>query len=785
MQHNLPSMKLFFLACLLGLAGFGAGAQMVNPAIDQSGEPFSYIWPSTDQMTIRGAPSGTEITPEGYLYTGYGELMFLVGNPPAPVAQRIRTLERGYLPIFHYRYADGPVRYEVTTFAAPLGSSSANQLVNFLRVVATNSGKSARTSCFHVAFRYTGPVDNADGRGDHRFARPARAKKAGDYSQPGVDFDPHWTYGFANDFAVRSGKVVYEFPASLQPALWLTRNDPYSHPAELHVLPDTPVLLTQFELHLPPGASRTLIFKMPVQPISTDDQGAVEELRRAKFDEALQQTIHSWEQMLGSGMRIELPEAKAVNTFRASLIYDLMAIDHTGDDYIQTVNKLQYHAFWLRDGSHIMNAYDVTGHFRAARECLPFFLKTQDPDGLFLSQSGQYDGWGQALWAFGRYYELSHDGAFAAQVFPAVKRAIAWLKQARAADPLHLMPAAIPHDDEFTQKTAHVTGHNFWALVGLRSAMELARGVGAAQDSAEFQREYDDYSQRLFAALRAVGAKNGDAIPPGLDVRGGQDWGNMNTLYPWVLLAPFDPLVTGTLWHTRAEYAEGLMTYAGLLHHYITMKNTEAEIIRGEQQKVVRDLYAILVHTSSTQAGWETAVEPWKTRDFGGDLAPHGWFAADYIALVRNMLVREQGRELHLLSVLSPAWTKPGDVVAVANAPTKFGTVGFTAAFRSEGMSLDVHLDFQTRPGKIVLHLPWFVRARAARVDGRTVSVEGSQLLLPSSARRVDIDWMRGAAAGGEMSYAGAVEAFEREYKERYQEFVKDGSPRAKRMVVQ
>ena len=785
MRYRLGRTRLIFLACLFGLLAACAGAQMVNPAIDRPGQPFSYIWPSTDEMTIRGAPLGTEITPEGYLYTGYGELMFLVGNPPQPVSQRIRTLERDYLPIFHYEYSDGAVKYDVTTFAAPLkGSAPANQLVNFIRVVATNSGHAERTSYFNAAFRYDGPVDNADGNGDHRFGRPVTPDHPGDYSQPGVQFDPNWTYEFSGDLAVRSGKIVYEFPESLQPALWLTRYDLYSQAAKIHVLPDTPVLLTQFELHLAPGASRTLIFKMPVQPIAANDSAAVGELRQESFDSAFQRTADYWQQMLDHGMQVDLPEAKAADTFRASLIYDLMSIDHTGDDFIQTVNKLQYHAFWLRDGAHIMNAYDETGHFGAARECLLFFLKTQRPDGLFQSQSGQYDGWGQALWGFGRYYELSHDRAFAVQVFPAVKRAVAWLDRARAADPMHLMPAANPHDDEFTQKTAHVTGHNFWALVGLQSAIELAKAAGQPQDAAEFQKEYDDYSQRLIAALRAVGAKNGDYIPPGIDVTGGQDWGNMNTLYPDVLFSPFDPLVTGTLQHTRAEYREGLMTYAGLLHHYITMKNTEAELVRGEQQQVVADLYAILLHTSSTRAGWEYGVAPWGTRDFGRDLAPHGWFAADYIALIRNMLVREQGDELHLLSVLSPDWVRPGDTVEVKNAPTAFGTVAFKGTFRPTGMSLDLQLNLRRQPEKIVLHTPWFVTLKAARVDGRSVAIEHSEVLLPSTARHVEIDWTQQTSAPN-LSYAQAVEAYEREYRTRYEKFLKDGSPRAKAIVVQ
>jgi hypothetical protein len=58
---------------------------MLDPAIDSPGEPFSYFWHPNDTIGTLFAPVATEITPEGYLYTGFGELMFFVGNPPEPV----------------------------------------------------------------------------------------------------------------------------------------------------------------------------------------------------------------------------------------------------------------------------------------------------------------------------------------------------------------------------------------------------------------------------------------------------------------------------------------------------------------------------------------------------------------------------------------------------------------------------------------------------------------------------------------------------------------------------
>jgi len=151
-------------------------------------------------------------------------------------------------------------------------------------------------------------------------------------------------------------------------------------------------------------------------------------------------------------------------------------------------------------------------------------------------------------------------------------------------------------------------------------------------------------------------------------------------VYPEIILDPFDPMVTATLQTTRQKYQEGIMTYdfGRYLHHYLTMKNTETEVIRGEQEVVIQELYAILLHTSATHAGFEFSIRPWQTRDFGMNMSPHGWFSAKYRTLLRNMLLREQGEDLHLISCLSPEWIRTGQEISVSNAPTNFGTTNFS-----------------------------------------------------------------------------------------------------------
>ncbi|MDQ7052200.1 MAG: hypothetical protein Q9P14_04640 [candidate division KSB1 bacterium] len=112
---------------------------MVTPEIDVPGKPFSYIAHPTDQMGWLFNHCGTEITPEGYLYTGYGELLFFVGQNQSPVKQRLRTLYKDYLPIYQYEVEEDGLVYAFQMFASPANENEpTSNLINFIRVRVTN-----------------------------------------------------------------------------------------------------------------------------------------------------------------------------------------------------------------------------------------------------------------------------------------------------------------------------------------------------------------------------------------------------------------------------------------------------------------------------------------------------------------------------------------------------------------------------------------------------------------------------------------------------------------------
>ncbi len=765
-------MKVIGMALMAALAAGSARAQMVHPAIDSEPGPFSYFSQPTDEIGVMGAEAATEITPEGSLYTGFGELVFFTGPERWPVSQRVRTLEDGHLPIVHYSFTRDGIEYRFTLFAATLDGRPDGTLVNFIRVAMKNTAGTATRAMLTTGLRFQGPSNTGMNTGDNRFLRPAKPDRLGEYRQIGVEFNPGWVYGFSGNAFTRDGKAMYLFPRSATgKTLTLVQryNDPPKLDArKLSVQPTTPVGIVEFDHLLQPGEEKAVDLKMPVIPVDPASATAAS-IESASFDTYLLKTKADWQQILARGMQVSLPERKVTDTFQASLLYDLIAIDQRQGNWIQTVNKLHYHSFYLRDSSDIVRMYDVTGYPDIAAHVLAFFPQSQQPDGNFLSQPEEFDGWGETLWAYGQHYQMTHDAAFAKSVVPSLRRALAWEQAARRQDPLHLLPASDVRDNE--DVPGHITGYSFLALAGLKDAAAMLNAIGEEADAEAFAREYASYRAAFLRVLDQRAAENHGYIPPALDGQvGGQDWGNLLSTYPEHTLAPNDPRVTATLKATQARYAEGIMTYGDgrWLHHYLTIKNTLTEVIRGDQQQAVQELYALLLHTSATHAGFEFAIRPWGSRDFEGNLSPHGWFAAEYRTLLRSMLVREDEGSLHLLSVVSPEWIGAGKRIATTGAPTEYGRISYTLEQpEEESAVLSINSSFDHAPRSIIVHLPWFMQVSAVEADGRHVSPTGNALTLPAGTHQVRLHWTRRPDAPA-LNYESTVNSYKTEYTMRY-----------------
>ena len=789
---------------------------MLNPYLtDPDDRPFSYYAHPTDPLGAMYAPNGTEVTPEGYIYTGFGELMFLVGNPPEPVNCRIKTLLGGVLPVIEYDFGREGVRYAYQLFAADLGGALAGMPVSFARVTVTNETEEERTAFAGAACRYRGPSFTAyGGAGDFRVGSGTRhipQDVLDAYDGPTAEL----RYSFGEGCVLRNGKTVYLFPTSPAPhwqsvALMdsgLRMRRYFSGEIEgnadpTHNLsPDEPAGVVLHALHLQPGESGTLTYKLPMLPVAADSEAA-RLLAEADYEALLAQTESFWHDFVIRKAPLHFPEGKVQEYLLANTITNLLAFDRVGDDLYPCVNKFQYHSFYGGGNvNDIMRALEAMGQAGLCREGLLFLARQQKPDGSFrlefYPEGMWWEMWGYNLWGFWRHYELTQDEEFLQAVYPAAVRAMGWQAEVVSHDPEGLWPPATIADDAYL-KDCRQTGQCMWGLIGLRSALKLARAVGNEEDLLRFQEQHDRFRAAFDRLLERQTAQTGGYIPPALErTTAGNDWDNLLLLYPELLFDPMDERVAKTLQVVRGKYQEGVLGYTWPcavgregdqfifneqpgLHYWQTPNNTQTSLVRGtpeDQEWAVREVYAMLLHSSSTHMIGEFGTIPWSTRDCSHvyNLIPQGTSAAKLIQALRNMLVREQGEDLWLLSALSPEWVQPGSTIEARSEPTAFGPVSLKVTAGARALTLELPESFRQAPQRLLVRVPWFWELVAATVDGQPVESEGNVVSVPVGAKLLRLEGSLSPDTPP-YSYEQAVADYKAEYRRRWERFVRTGN---------
>ena len=804
-------LPLGFVSAILCSLAFAAGVAASSAGAVTTG----FLAAPTEQLAVPGLAAGAEVTPEGDLYTGWAEYELRFGERLRAWNQPTRTLPEPGVPLLSSTLADGGVRYTVSLFAVPVGGRP----VAYETVTAANGSGRPEEAKVAMVLAYT---RGRQIRGPHgvitdayRYERPVSPSALGAYEQPGQRFSSAFNYTVAGRDLDRSGLLLARGPAAPSRPLATSARGPLvrpprrsgaTSPRSLSATParnpgattlagNTPTAHhdgRMFSTRLAAHTSVSFTWQISLDPPPAG-AGADRALDALPLG-AARAALHTlWASQEAGMMRIEVPEAKVDATYRAAIAEMLESRILTPSGWEQCPNRLQYRAFWVRDAAIETQALDLAGLHAAAAQNLGFIDAFQQPNGLFISQAGQYDEWGQALWALAQHAELAGEPAYAAAQLGRIGAAIGWLLAASAADPLGLLPASNPDDNELAY--GHITGDNLWAAAGLRSAIAAATLAGqagnatswvgpsaagagadahataattaeAGADAAAWATLDQRFEVALDRAIATAVAHEGH-IPPVLDAKGGQDWGNYWAAFPVQVLGAHSPAVTATLRWVRAHMAEGLPTYLGgsELHDYLGFRIFQTELAAGDAVDAVAGLYAELAHTTATDGGWETGIAPFGGRASATNLAPHGTFAAEYVALLRNMLVQDTpAGGVQLLTGASPAWLGPGQRIAVTGAPTDHGVISFTLRSTRRGENLTWH-DTLAAGTPLSWRLPGWardVRTANGPVSGGAIALHGGAIALSGDSGSLTVTFGGRRPA---QSYARAVAALNAAYR--------------------
>src|SRR6188768_3707353 len=192
-----------------------------------------------------------------------------------------------------------------------------------------------------------------------------------------------------------------------------------------------------------------------------------------------------WSDALAGLARLELPDVRLQRLFdqaRANVVL------HAPDEVYP--GPYTYKRFWFRDAVFILNALLTLGGVERTRRALGHFAPRQRRDGYFLSQEGEWDSNGEALWMYERFARLTGE-ALPADWLRAVERGARWitrkrLPRDRTDAAAGLLPAGF--SAEHLGPNDYYYWDDFWAVAGLQSTARLPginpKVAAAARDEA-------------------------------------------------------------------------------------------------------------------------------------------------------------------------------------------------------------------------------------------------------------------------------------------------------------
>jgi hypothetical protein len=356
---------------------------------------------------------------------------------------------------------------------------------------------------------------------------------------------------------------------------------------------------------------------------------------------------------------------------------------------------------------------------------------------------------GISLFTLVRQCELMGDDDRLCELWPVIRRAVAYIETLRAE--ARQLPADAPNygllPDAFADggiggKRAEYTTP-LWILAGLKSVAGTARRLGQTEDAAHFQQVFDD----LLADFRRCYARDAKTLPSGVTylpqwMAGSGDhvhnvtyagtppphrrlnpqsgtWALEQAIYPGEVFPPDDEIVVE---HCRLldeiDDEEGMPQETGWLPYralwgYQAAFAAEAMLYAGYGEKAADYLYAMANHASPTRV-WreEQSLTASDHADFCGDM-PHNWASAEFVRLLRHLLVFERGETLDLLAGLPAEWLQPNAAVRIERTPTRFGPVSLLLTCNEAGkptLSYRLEESRLRQPEQLRVRLPQGVR---------------------------------------------------------------------------
>jgi hypothetical protein len=234
---------------------------------------------------------------------------------------------------------------------------------------------------------------------------------------------------------------------------------------------------------------------------------------------------------------------------------------------------------------------------------------------------------------------------------------------------------------------------NFWGVAGLRAATRLAGEFGRAADKGQLSEAAADFEEAIFASIDGIPeVRKRGAVPASPHRR--MDAGAVGSLvadYPLQITPPGDARIMRTVEFLMQHCLLSGGFFHDMIHSginaYLTLCLAQT-LLRSDDLRYRRLIDAVADLASST-GQWPEAIHPITGGGCMGD-GQHGWAAAEWIMMIRNLFVREEEECLIVGSGIFPEWVEADEGISFGPTLTPYGPVTVETSKTAEGRLLRV-----------------------------------------------------------------------------------------------
>ncbi len=383
-----------------------------------------------------------------------------------------------------------------------------------------------------------------------------------------------------------------------------------------------------------------------------------------------------WQKALAETCSLSVPDTRFQNLFDIAVRSLLL---HSPGEVFP--GPYTYKRFWFRDAAFMLDALLAVNLPDRVRRTLEIFPEKQTVMGYFLSQEGEWDSNGEAIWIINRYCEVTRSSA-PEHLLNAVRRGAEWIcrKRIRGGKDERvegLFPAGF--SAEHLGPNDFYYWDDFWGVAGLRAAAALFDRDGYAQEAERFRREADDFQQAIDRSIALTQKEGGlgRAVPAAPRRR--MDSGAVGSLaasYPLKLYPLADERMLETALYLRKHHSVRGAFFQDMIHSginaYLTLHIAQVLLRAGDAGHF--ELVEKVVDLASPTGQWPEAIHPHTLGGCMGD-GHHAWASAEWVLMIRSLFLIEEEDSLILCAGIPRKWLDQGSPLRFGPTPTRFGTV--------------------------------------------------------------------------------------------------------------